>query len=74
MSSQQIDIILQIVTNTERKVDEISRSMVTKDSCEDKRTNCIYSKKFEWTLKKVSFLAGIIFSLAGLLVSLAKIL
>ncbi|RPJ73109.1 MAG: hypothetical protein EHM20_00060 [Alphaproteobacteria bacterium] len=72
--ANQIDIILQIVTNTERKVDEISRNMVTKENCNDKRANCIYSKKFEWSLKKITILVGLIGAFFTGLVSLAKIL
>jgi|GEM_PF-4082708 len=72
--SNQIDIILQIVTNTERKIDEMSKIIVTKESCNEHRTNCIYSKKFEWTVKKIMALAGLIAAFFSGIVGLAKLL
>lgn len=72
--ANQIDLILQIVTNIENKVDGMSRDMVTKQDCSERRTNCIYSKKFEWNVKKITALAGLITAFFAGVYSLAKLI
>lgn len=71
--AEPIDMILQTLERLENKIDKIVDTMVTKETCQNSRDNCIQVKRIEWSYKKITALAGLVTTVSALIMGLVKV-
>lgn len=67
--------LLEIVLSIDKKVDEIKNNMMTKDLCSERRENCVYKAKNDWSNKKIlAIISGLFGLFSGLVLLIAKMI